>query len=93
MARPYDVPERTIDPPEAYVPEFLAIDAPCDAIPAAARRWNRPDASCASKHAEDIVSYGGVEHKLCRMHLATWIARGHDAEYQYALAVAWGWDS
>jgi hypothetical protein len=60
----------------------------CQGRPAAARRWGRDDALCASV-ANTAVPFLGVEVPVCRMHEATYARWGADAEVR-ALE-RWGW--
>jgi hypothetical protein len=63
---------------------------PCRAIPAAARRGWRVDALCASIANTD-VSFRGTQVPVCRMHQATYVRWGDDAERN--AVELWGWDT
>ena len=71
--------ETPTDPDEAQ---------PCRAIPSAARRGWRADLLCASR-AKTEVEFDGRMVPVCRMHEATYVRWGADAE-QNAVAL-WGW--
>jgi hypothetical protein len=60
----------------------------CQAIPSAARRGWREDLLCASR-AKTVVEFAGREVPVCRMHEATYLRWGSDAE-EKAIEL-WGW--
>lgn len=62
----------------------------CTALPTAARRWKREDASCASS-AKTVVLFGGNEHAVCYLHAAAW-KRAEDKGTQRGLAASWRWE-
>jgi hypothetical protein len=62
---------------------------PCLAIPGAARRGWRTDVLCAS-FASTEVDFHGRRVPVCRMHEATYIRWGAEAE-QKAVEL-WGWE-
>jgi hypothetical protein len=61
---------------------------PCRAIPSAARRGWREDLLCASR-AKTFVEFDGRAVPVCRMHEATYLRWGTDAE-EKAIEL-WGW--
>jgi hypothetical protein len=61
---------------------------PCRAIPSAARRGWREDLLCASL-AKTEVEFAGRRVPVCRMHEATYVRWGAEAE-QHAVDL-WGW--
>lgn len=62
----------------------------CQALPAAARRGFREDALCASS-AKTHVAFRGGYVAVCRMHEATYLRWGDDAESN--AQTLWGWQT
>jgi hypothetical protein len=63
-------------------------DPRCQARPAAARPAYREDMLCASL-ANSSVTFGGADIPVCRMHEATYVRWGDDAEANARARWAW----
>jgi hypothetical protein len=69
-------------------PDHEEVPQACQAIPGVARRGWRADLLCASSASTD-VPFSGRMMGVCRMHQATYVRWGAEAERK--AAELWGW--
>ena len=69
-------------------PDHAEAPQACQAIPGVARRGWRTDPLCASNASTD-VAFSGRLVAVCRMHQATYVRWGAEAEQK--ATELWGW--